>query len=72
MQLVGRGGGNFEMILPRDLVVANEATVVLPGITPYVVAVVETILTDPRDSYQKALLASPINIFELNLVEVEK
>ncbi len=72
MQLIGRGGGNFEMILPRDFVIEKGAEVVLPGLTSYVVGVVQTILSDPRDSYQKALLSSPVNIFQLKSVEVEK
>ncbi len=72
MQVIGRGGGNFEMILPRDFVIAQGAEVVLPGIIPETVAIVQTILSDPRDSYQKALLVSPVNIFELKSVEVER
>ena len=72
MQIIGRGGGNFEMILPRDFVVEIGTEVVLPGINPYVIAKVETIISDPRDSYQKALLASPVNIQELKFVEVKK
>jgi cell shape-determining protein MreC len=72
MQIVGRGGGNFEMILPRDFVMEKGTEVVLPGIMSQVVAVVQTILSDPRDSYQKALLLSPVNIFELKFVEIEK
>ncbi|MEI7765453.1 MAG: rod shape-determining protein MreC [bacterium] len=72
MQLVGRGGGNFEMILPRDFVLEKETEVVLSGLTSHTIAVVQTTLSDPRDSYQKALLASPVNIFQLNYVEVEK
>jgi cell shape-determining protein MreC len=72
MQLVGRGGGNFEMILPRDFVLTKGAEVVLPGISSEVVGVVQTILSDPRDSYQKALLVSPVNIFQLKSVEIEK
>jgi rod shape-determining protein MreC len=71
MQIVGRGGGNFEMILPRDFVLEKGTEVVLPGITPYVVATVQTIISDPRDSFQKALLASPVNIQKLKFVEVE-
>lgn len=70
MTLVGRGGGNFEMILPRDATLPKGTEVVLPGITPYVVAVVQTIITDPRDAFQKALLISPVNIQELKFVEV--
>jgi len=69
-QVVGRGGGNFEMVLPRDLTLLKGTEVHLPGITPYVVGVVETIISDPRDAYQKALLVSPVNIQELNFVEV--
>ncbi|MEK7060303.1 MAG: rod shape-determining protein MreC [Patescibacteria group bacterium] len=71
MQIVGRGGGNFEMILPRDFVLEKGTEVVLPGITPYVVATVQTIISDPRDSFQKALLSSPVNIQEIKFVEVE-
>ena len=72
MQIIGRGGGNFEMILPRDFVIEKGNEVVLPGITPHTIAIVETVLSDPRDSYQKALLKSPVNIFQLKSVEVEK
>jgi len=71
MELVGRGGGNFEIILPRDLVLPPGAEVVMRGINPYPVAIVEKIISDPRDSFQKALLSSPANIQELKFVEVE-
>ncbi len=71
-QIVGRGGGNFEMIMPRDFVLEKGATVALPGIIPHVVGVVETIISDPRDSFQKALLTSPVNIFELDFVQIRK
>ncbi|OGJ01618.1 hypothetical protein A3G53_02540 [Candidatus Nomurabacteria bacterium RIFCSPLOWO2_12_FULL_44_11] len=70
--ITGRGGGNFEMIVSRDFTLERGATVVLPGITPYVVGVVQTIISDPRDAFTKALLTSPVNIFELKFVEVEK
>jgi len=72
MQLVGRGGGNFEMILPRDFVLDVGTEVVLPGITPYVLGTVATIISDPRDAFQKALLVSPVNIQELKFVQVER
>ena len=72
VEIIGRGGGNFEMILPRDLVLTKGNQVVLPGITPYVLGIVETILSDPRDPFIKALLVSPVNIQELKFVEVEK
>lgn len=71
MDLVGRGGGNFEMILPRDLVLQKGDQVTMPGIHPYLLAVVETIISDPRDPFTKALLVSPVNIQSLKFVEVE-
>ena len=72
MQIVGRGGNNFEMILPKDFVIENGTEVDLPGINHYILGYVQTIISDPRDSFQKALLASPINTQELKFVEVQK
>ena len=71
MEIIGRGGGNFEMILPRDFVLQKGDQVVMPGINPYVLAIVETIISDPRDPFTKALLASPVNIQEIKFAEVE-
>jgi cell shape-determining protein MreC len=71
-ELVGRGGGNFEMNLPRDIDLQKGAQAVLPRVTPHVVATVETIISDPRDAFKKALLVSPVNIKELRFVEIEK
>lgn len=71
LEIIGRGGGNFEMAIPRDFVLLKGDQAVLSGITPQVVAVVETILSDPRDSFQKALLVAPVNIQQLKFVEVE-
>lgn len=70
-ELVGRGGGNFEMILPRDLILEKGDLITMPGINPYTLARVETIISDPRDPFTKALLSSPVNIQELKFVEVE-
>ena len=72
LELVGRGGGNFEMVMPKDLVLQKGDQVVLPGVNPYVLATVETIISDPRDPFTKALLTSPVNVQELKFVEVEQ
>ena len=72
MQLVGRGGGNFEIIMPKDFVLQEGAQVVLPGIHPYVLAIVQKIISDPRNPFTKALLISPVNIQQLKFVEVEQ
>ena len=70
MELVGRGGGNFEMILPRDFTLAKGDQVSMPGVNSYLVAIAETVISDPRDPFIKALLTSPVNIQELKFVEV--
>jgi len=71
LELVGRGGGNFEMMMPKDFSLQKGDQVVMPGLNPHVLAVVETIISDLRDPFTKALLISPVNIQELKFVEVE-
>lgn len=70
-ELVGRGGGNFELLLPRDFVLNKGDIAILPGLSGEAVAITETILSDPRDPFKKALLKSPVNIQEIKFVQVE-
>lgn len=72
IEAMGRGGGNFEIILPKDLILEKGQEIVLPGITPYLLAKVDSIISDPHDSLQKTLLVSPVNIQQLKFVQVEK
>ena len=71
MEIIGRGGGNFEMTLPRDFILVKGNQVVMPGLNSYVLAITETIISDPRNPFTKVLLTSPVNIQELKLVQVE-
>lgn len=71
-EAAGRGGGNFEITLPRDVTVVNGATLSIPGISSQLVATVEQIISDPRDPFQKILAISPVNVQELKFVEIEK
>jgi len=71
-QVLGRGGGSFEMVLPRDLELERGVEVVLPGISSRILATVETVISDPRDSFKKVVLVGPINIQELKFVQVQK
>lgn len=70
--LVGRGGGNFEMILPREINPEKGDHAVLPGFESSVVATVESIISDVRDPFTKVLFVSPVNIQELKFVQVKK
>lgn len=71
IDLVGTGAGTFEATLPRDVVVEKGTPVVLPD-GGNVVAIVEEQIVDPRDPFQKILFRSPVNLFELRFVGVEK
>ncbi len=71
-ETTGKGGGNFEITLPRDIAVENGTTLSVPGITSQVVAAIEEIISDPRDPFQKILAISPVNVQELKFVQIEK
>jgi len=72
VELVGRGGGNFEMTIPLDLSSELGAMVVLPGISTKVLAIVDAVISIPTDPVKKVLLHSPVNIQNLKWVQVKK
>jgi cell shape-determining protein MreC len=69
-EAVGRGGGNFSINLPREIEVKENDVIVIPSITPNVFGIVEKVSSQDKDSFQTILFKSPINISELNFVEV--
>ncbi len=72
VQLTGRGGGNFEMMIPKDLEVPTGSTVILPNNKSRIVAIVADRISDVHDPMNKVILRSPINIQELKWVELKK
>jgi cell shape-determining protein MreC len=68
--LVGHGGGNFQTSVPRDLVIPSDAKVFSKGINPHMMAVFQKVTSDARDPFQALLLTTPVNIQELNFVEI--
>jgi cell shape-determining protein MreC len=72
VELLGRGGGNFEMTVPLDLPTDNGTNVVLPNTQSEIVAIVEDVISLPTDPVKKVILRSPINIQSLKWVEVRK
>lgn len=70
--LTGRGGGNFEMSVPRDLNIISGATLIIPRINANVVAIVANVISDAHEPLQKVILRSPVNIEELKWVQVKK
>jgi len=72
IELVGRGGGNFEMIIPTDLPFTNGADVYLPSLESEIVANIEDVISSPNDPAKKVLLSSPVNVQSLKWVFVKK
>jgi len=70
VELIGRGGGNFEMTVPKDLSVPNGVAVVLPGLSSKILAIVVDTITDAKDPTNKIILKSPLNIQELKWVQI--
>ncbi|HAQ03142.1 hypothetical protein A2467_01165 [Candidatus Nomurabacteria bacterium RIFOXYC2_FULL_36_8] len=72
VELVGRGGGNFEMTIPIDLPYTNGTFVYLPNFKPEVVATIEEVISSPNDPVKKVLLRSPVNVQSLKWVFVSR
>lgn len=72
VELIGRGGGNFETTIPRDVAVTEGTPIVFPSLTPYVIGTIAKNLSDSRDPFAKLLIISPVNIQESQFVEVLK
>ncbi len=71
VELLGRGGGNFEMTIPIDLLSDNGSAVVFPGIHSEVIALIDAVISTPNDPVKKIILHSPVNIQSLKWVEVK-
>ena len=72
VELTGRGGGNFEMIIPIELQAEKGTLVYLPGSSSMVIAVVDEVLSKPSDPFKKVILSSPVNVQNLKWVQVKK
>lgn len=68
--LVGAGGGNFRLVLPRDIRVEKGDRILSLDITSRLLAIAEEISVQPTDSFQEVLANSPTNIFSLRFVFV--
>ncbi|MCX6754374.1 MAG: hypothetical protein NTU81_00905 [Candidatus Nomurabacteria bacterium] len=72
VELTGRGGGNFEMIIPIDLSAPKGTLVYLPGSSSLVVAVIDEVLSKPSDPFKKVILSSPVNVQNIKWIQVKK
>jgi len=67
---VGRGGGNFEVILPHGSKVVEGDTVTLPGIMTEVFGLVESVMETQGGTFIRVLFKNPYSFDDLRLVKV--
>lgn len=72
VMLTGRGGGNFEMIIPAELTALKGTFIYLPGYTSEALAKIDEVISKPSDPFKKVILSSPVNIQNLKWIEVKK
>lgn len=70
LEAVGMGAGNFSITMPREVEVKESDVIVVPSITTNIFGIVEKVSFEEKDSFQTVLFKSPVNIAELNFVEV--
>ncbi len=72
VELVGRGGGNFEMSIPIDLPFTKGTNVYLPSLETEIIAVTQDIISSPNDPVKKVLLSSPVNVQSLKWIFINR
>lgn len=70
VELEGRGGGNFKIILPRETAIEVGDRILSSSLESYLVAIVEEIRLEPTDSFMEVLAKSPTNIFRVRYLNV--
>ena len=66
----GIGGGNFEIIMPKDITVSEGMSVRLEEFPGTKIGYIESIKLTDSDSFQRILVRNPVNIFQVNEVLV--
>lgn len=72
VELIGRGGGNFEMSIPVDLPFTKGTLVYLPNLQTEIIAVMQDVISLPNDPAKKVILSSPVNVQSLKWVFVNR
>lgn len=68
--LIGRGGGEYEVRIPRDVEFAIGGLIAHQDTYSAILAEIEHIATDPRDPFQRLVAKAPINLQALKWVIV--
>lgn len=67
---LGRGGGSFEAVLPKDVKIQVGDTVLIPDLTPSVFGIVKDVAIDSGRAFSTILFTQPVNIYEQKWVQI--
>jgi rod shape-determining protein MreC len=67
---IGRGGGQYEVELPRDVKISEGDFIIAPSLDSRPLGVVTSIISDPIQPFEKILFSPPVNIYQLRWVSV--
>lgn len=68
----GRGAGNFDIQIPRDISVSLGDPIIIPGSDIRIAGSIERIDDDPNNPFKTILFKSPVNLYTLEWVDVLK
>jgi cell shape-determining protein MreC len=70
-QAVGKGGGHFEVSLPRDTKIVPGDKVHIPSLGNSFVGTVEGLASEPSEPFAKILFRQPFNLYEQRWVIID-
>lgn len=70
IEVTGRGGGNFDAVIPNSLNVKEGDVVVAPSLSHTVIGYVGKIITDPRNPFVEVLIQSRVNLSTIREVGI--
>jgi len=69
---VGRGGGQYQAQVSRDVKVSEGDYIVDPSLNDHVFGIVTSVVSDASDPFATVLFAPPVNIYQLRWVLIQK
>ncbi len=71
LTLIGRGAGEYEVRMPRDIVFEQGGLISQQSLEVHPLATIQKIVTDPRDPFQRLLAKAPVNLQTMKWVVVK-
>jgi cell shape-determining protein MreC len=69
--LIGRGAGEYEIRMPRDITFEQGGVISSQSLDIHPLATIQKIIVDPRDPFQRLLAKAPVNLQTMKWVIVK-